>query len=106
MCALFTFSSNPFEHIRTPSKKGKTQHFPRTLEGLLLHLVSPVGAEVLTRRFDEMDQLVTEQDSVFDDEFAVMDTLLNGKESFSRQELLRRRGAFTYTVYRHADAQM
>ncbi|PWA39218.1 2-oxoglutarate (2OG) and Fe(II)-dependent oxygenase superfamily protein [Artemisia annua] len=70
------------------------QHFPRTLEGLLLHLVSPVGAEVLTRKFDEMDQLIAEQDrnefyqafySVFDDEFAVMDTLLNGKESFSRQ---------------------
>ncbi|GJZ38840.1 2-oxoglutarate (2OG) and Fe(II)-dependent oxygenase superfamily protein, partial [Tanacetum coccineum] len=53
-----------------------------------------VGAEVLTRKFDEMDQLIAEQDrnefyrafySVFDDEFAVMDSLLNGKESFSRQ---------------------
>ncbi|XP_071719455.1 lysine-specific demethylase JMJ31 isoform X2 [Rutidosis leptorrhynchoides] len=67
-------------------------HFPRTLEALVLHLVSPVGAEVLTRKFDEMDQLNTEDDrnefyrafyGVFDDQFAVMDALLNGKELFS-----------------------
>lgn len=67
-------------------------HFPRTLEALVLHLVSPVGAEVLTRKFDEMDQLISEDDrnefyhtfyGVFDNQFAVMDALLNGKESFS-----------------------
>lgn len=69
-------------------------HFPRTLEALVLHLLSPVGAEVLTRKFDEMDRLINEQDrnefyqafySVFDDQFAVMDKLLNRKESFSSQ---------------------
>ncbi|KAL4572017.1 hypothetical protein LXL04_018785 [Taraxacum kok-saghyz] len=69
-------------------------HFPRTLEGLVLHLLSPVGAEVLTRKFDEMDQLINEEDrnefyrlfyGVFDDQFAVMDKLLNRKESFSSQ---------------------
>ena len=39
------------------------QHnFPRTLEALILHLLSPVGAEVLTRKFDEMDQLTDEED--------------------------------------------
>ncbi|XP_076883517.1 lysine-specific demethylase JMJ31-like [Bidens hawaiensis] len=69
-------------------------HFPRTLEALVLHLVSPVGAEVLTRKFEEMDQLINEENrnefykafyGVFDDQFAVMDVLLNGKESFSCQ---------------------
>ncbi|KAK1420529.1 hypothetical protein QVD17_22202 [Tagetes erecta] len=69
-------------------------HFPRTLEALILHLVSPVGAEVLTRKFEEMDQLTNEEGrnefyqtfyGVFDDQFAVMDILLNGKESFSCQ---------------------
>lgn len=39
------------------------QHnFPRTLEALILHLLSPVGAEVLTRKFDEMDKLTAEED--------------------------------------------
>lgn len=38
------------------------QNFPRTLEALMLHLLSPVGAEVLTRKFDEMDQLIVEED--------------------------------------------
>lgn len=28
----------------------------------MLHLLSPVGAEVLTRKFDEMDQLTAEED--------------------------------------------
>lgn len=38
------------------------QHnFPRTLEALVLHLLSPVGAEVLTRKFDEIDQQNTEE---------------------------------------------
>jgi hypothetical protein len=28
----------------------------------MLHLLSPVGAEVLTRKFDEVDQHTTEDD--------------------------------------------
>jgi lysine-specific demethylase 8 len=40
-----------------------SQHnFPRTLDALILHLLSPVGAEVLTRKFDEIDQQTTEGD--------------------------------------------
>lgn len=70
------------------------QNFPRTLEALVLHLLSPVGAEVLTRRLEEMDQSMDEEDrnefyqifyGVFDDQFAVMDVLLNQKESFALQ---------------------
>lgn len=70
------------------------QNFPRTLEALVLHLLSPVGAEVLTRRLEEMDQSMDEEDrnefyqifyGVFDDQFAVMDALLNQKESFALQ---------------------
>ncbi|KAJ4727409.1 2-oxoglutarate (2OG) and Fe(II)-dependent oxygenase superfamily protein [Melia azedarach] len=69
-------------------------NFPRTLEALILHLLSPVGAEVLTRKFDEMDQQTSEEDrskfyqvfyGVFDDQFAAMDAILNGKESFALQ---------------------
>ncbi|TYK26197.1 jmjC domain-containing protein C isoform X1 [Cucumis melo var. makuwa] len=69
-------------------------NFPRTLEALILHLLSPIGAEVLTRKFDQMDQRNTAEDqkrfyevfySSFDDQFAVMDAILNRKESFARQ---------------------
>lgn len=69
-------------------------NFPRTLEALILHLLSPVGAEVLTRKFEQMDQQNTEEDqkrfyevfySLFDDQFAVMDAILNRKESFAGQ---------------------
>ncbi|XP_062085320.1 lysine-specific demethylase JMJ31 isoform X2 [Humulus lupulus] len=69
-------------------------NFPRTLEALILHLLSPVAAEVLTRKFDELDQLKTEEDrnkfyqvfyGAFDDQFAAMDAILNGKESFALQ---------------------
>ncbi|KNA19841.1 hypothetical protein SOVF_057890 [Spinacia oleracea] len=68
--------------------------FPRTLEALILHMLSPVGAEVLTRKFEELDQQMTEEDrsafyqrfySVFDDQFAIMDVILKGKESFALQ---------------------
>lgn len=42
------------------------QHnFPRTLEALILHLLSPVAAEVLTRKFDELDRLISEDDRYF-----------------------------------------
>ncbi|KAK6260032.1 hypothetical protein SCA6_014506 [Theobroma cacao] len=71
-----------------------SHNFPKTLEALILHLLSPVGAEVLTRKFDEIDQQNTEEDrnkfyqvfyGVFDNQFAAMDAILNGKESFARQ---------------------
>ncbi|BFG43090.1 hypothetical protein CerSpe_293640 [Prunus speciosa] len=70
------------------------KNFPRTLEALILHLLSPVGAEVLTRKFEEMDQQITEEDrnrfyqvfyGAFDDQFAAMDAILNGKELFALQ---------------------
>ena len=39
--------------------------FPRTLETLVLNMLRPVGAEILTRKFDEIDQLTTiEEQSV------------------------------------------
>ncbi|KAL6978575.1 hypothetical protein U1Q18_020241 [Sarracenia purpurea var. burkii] len=73
-----------------------SHNFPRTLEALILHLLSPVGAEVITRKFDEMDQLTAEEDrnkfyqvfyGAFDDHFAAMDAILIGKESFALQAL-------------------
>ncbi|CAA0828067.1 2-oxoglutarate (2OG) and Fe(II)-dependent oxygenase superfamily protein [Striga hermonthica] len=69
-------------------------NFPRTLEAFVMHGLSSVGAEVLTRKFEQMDQVISEDDrsqfyqkfySVFDNQFSAMDTLLNGKESFARQ---------------------
>ncbi|XP_043697785.1 uncharacterized protein LOC122648635 isoform X2 [Telopea speciosissima] len=71
-------------------------NFPRTLEALILHMLSPVGSEVLTQKFDEMDQQTIKEErdefyqafySIFDDQFAVMDSILNGKEQFARQAL-------------------
>ncbi|XVF80847.1 hypothetical protein PTKIN_Ptkin15bG0107800 [Pterospermum kingtungense] len=65
------------------------QHnFPRTLEALILHLLSPVGAEVLMLKFDEIDQQKTKEDrnkfcqvfyGGFDNQFAAMNATLNGK---------------------------
>ncbi|GAB4841645.1 hypothetical protein Ancab_022359 [Ancistrocladus abbreviatus] len=69
-------------------------NFPRTLEALVLYLLSPVGAEVLTQKFDEIDQLMDQEDrskfyqefyAVFDDQCLAMEAILNGKESFSLQ---------------------
>ncbi|KAL3644909.1 hypothetical protein CASFOL_010089 [Castilleja foliolosa] len=69
-------------------------NFPRTLEAFIIHALSPVGAEVLTRKFEQMDQIIPEDDrsqfyekfySVFDNQFSAMDNLLNGKESFACQ---------------------
>lgn len=37
-------------------------HFPRTLEALVLHALTPVGSEILTRKFEEMDQLISGED--------------------------------------------
>uniref|UniRef100_A0A7N0TUM9 JmjC domain-containing protein n=1 Tax=Kalanchoe fedtschenkoi TaxID=63787 RepID=A0A7N0TUM9_KALFE len=68
--------------------------FPRTLEALILHLLTPLGAEVLTRKFDEMDLEASEEErnvfyqafyGVFDDVNAAMDVILTMKESFSHQ---------------------
>ena len=36
--------------------------FPRTLETLVLNMLGPVGAEILTRKFDEIDQLTTKEE--------------------------------------------
>ncbi|XP_031374727.1 uncharacterized protein LOC116189274 isoform X2 [Punica granatum] len=67
--------------------------FPRTLEALVLHLLSPLGAEVLTRKFDELDERTSEEDrnkfyqlfyGAFDDQFAAMEAILNGKELFAQ----------------------
>lgn len=69
-------------------------NFPRTLEALVLHALTPVGSEILTRKLEEMDQLISGEDQnqfyqifygVFDDPCAAMDVLLNGKELFARQ---------------------
>lgn len=68
--------------------------FPRTLEALILNILGPTGAEILTRKFDEMDQRTTREEqtefykifySAFDDHYAAMDALLNRKELFSFQ---------------------
>ncbi|XP_026423034.1 uncharacterized protein LOC113318954 isoform X4 [Papaver somniferum] len=73
---------------------GMVHNFPRTLEALILQMLSPASAEVLTRKFDEIDQLTSQGNrdefyqavyGVFDDQFAAMNAVLNGKESFARQ---------------------
>ncbi|KAH0776414.1 hypothetical protein KY290_007825 [Solanum tuberosum] len=64
-------------------------------EDLVLHALTPVGSEILTRKFEEMDQLISGEDQnqfyqifygMFDDQSAAMDVLLNGKELFAHQE--------------------
>ncbi|KAM7253931.1 hypothetical protein ACFE04_031613 [Oxalis oulophora] len=70
------------------------RNFPRTLEAMVMHLLSPVGAEVLTRKFDDLDKEISEEErnkfyqefyGAFDDQFAAMDAILKGKESFALQ---------------------
>ncbi|VVB17064.1 unnamed protein product [Arabis nemorensis] len=70
------------------------RYFPRTLEALILHMLSPVAAEVLTQKFDEIDQETGEEDrnqfyrefyGAFDDESAAMDIILSRKEAFAFQ---------------------
>ncbi|KAK9982984.1 hypothetical protein SO802_032509 [Lithocarpus litseifolius] len=102
---LFHLEDDPVAKILWSLQPSTLQHvflamaynFPRTLEALILHLLSPVGAEVLTRKFDEMDQQITEEDrnkfyqvfyGAFDDQFSAMDAILNGKESFALQVML------------------
>ncbi|XP_057825847.2 lysine-specific demethylase JMJ31 isoform X2 [Cryptomeria japonica] len=66
--------------------------FPRTLEALIIHGLSPKAAEILTQKFDEMDKEAAKDEqeefyrlfySVFDDHHAAMEVILNGKESFA-----------------------
>ncbi|XP_044487034.1 uncharacterized protein LOC123212064 [Mangifera indica] len=87
---LWNLESHAFQEVCL----AMAQNFPRTLEALILHMLSPVGAEVLTRKFDEMDQQTSEADrskfyenfyGAFDDQFAAMDAILNGKEAFACQ---------------------
>lgn len=70
--------------------------FPRTLEALILHVLSPIAAELLTQKFDEMDRQITKGQqvqfyqlfySVFDDPNVAMDAILRGKEAFAFQAL-------------------
>lgn len=99
---LFNLEDDPVAKILWTLQPSTLQHvflaiaynFPRTLEALILHLLSPVGAEVLTQKFDEMDQQITEDDrnkfyqvfyGAFDDKFIAMEAILNGKESFALQ---------------------
>ncbi|XP_078175411.1 2-oxoglutarate (2OG) and Fe(II)-dependent oxygenase superfamily protein isoform X5 [Carex rostrata] len=71
-----------------------TEHFPRTLEALILHMLEPAAAEVLTCKFDEMEPLLTKEQqeefykkfySAFDNPSAAMDAILNAKETFAFQ---------------------
>uniref|UniRef100_A0A0A9EXQ7 Uncharacterized protein n=1 Tax=Arundo donax TaxID=35708 RepID=A0A0A9EXQ7_ARUDO len=85
----------PVEPLKLRSMLLAMAHtFPRTLEALVLNMLGPVGAEILTRKFDEMDQQTTKEEqtefykifySVFEDQYSAMDALLNGKELFSFQ---------------------
>lgn len=72
------------------------KYFPRTLEVLVLHKLSPLAAEVLTSKFDEMDSAFSESEqaefyktfySVFEDPKLAMSTFLDGKEAFSAAAL-------------------
>ncbi|KAI7750254.1 hypothetical protein M8C21_015963, partial [Ambrosia artemisiifolia] len=89
---LYHLEDDPVASILWSLEPLNLQKMFLAMVALVLHLVSPVGAEVLTRKFEEMDQLTNEEDrnefyrefyGVFDDQFAVMEILLNGKESFS-----------------------
>lgn len=90
-------------------------NFPRTLEALVLHVLSPVGAEILTRKFDEMDQQTLEEDrnrfyevfySAFDDQSAAMNSILKGKELFTQQVIVELCSSFIswnlmFSIFRH-----
>ncbi|KAF9686920.1 hypothetical protein SADUNF_Sadunf02G0040400 [Salix dunnii] len=60
-------------------------NFPRTLEALILHLLSPVGAEKVIGIFQNQGKKFHQGFyGAFDDQFAAMDAILNGKELFAR----------------------
>lgn len=54
-------SENPFD-LCVLSCNSFQRYFPRTLEALILHMLSPIAAEVLTQKFDEIDQHTGEED--------------------------------------------
>ncbi|KAI3832654.1 hypothetical protein MKW98_002200 [Papaver atlanticum] len=67
---------------------------PLQLQNVLLGMVHNFPRTVLTRKFDELDQLTSQENrdefyqavyGVFDDPFAAMSAVLKGKESFARQ---------------------
>ncbi|KAI5063956.1 hypothetical protein GOP47_0020626 [Adiantum capillus-veneris] len=67
-------------------------HFPRTLEMLVCRKLSPIAAEALTRKFEEMDSIISDNEQrdfykafygVFEDSKEAMSALLDGKEAFS-----------------------
>ena len=73
--------------------------YPRTLEAWILHKVSPLASEILTRKFEEMDdgsELDCPQEefyaqiySVFDDPGLAMAAFVDGKESLAAIALQR-----------------
>lgn len=73
--------------------------YPRTLEGLILHELSPLACEILTRKFEEMDgasdldcpqeKFYAQIYSVFDDPGLAMVALVDGKESLAAMALQR-----------------
>ncbi|OIW12649.1 hypothetical protein TanjilG_24582 [Lupinus angustifolius] len=78
-------------------------NFSRTLEAFVLHVLSPIGAEVISQKIDEMDQQILEEDrsrfyevffSAFDDQSAAMNLILKGKESFTQQAFKSVMGKF------------
>lgn len=71
--------------------------YPRTLEALILHNLSPLACEILTRKFEAMDE-ASELDcpqeefyaqlySIFDDPRLAMAALVNGKEALAAMAL-------------------
>lgn len=73
--------------------------YPRTLEALILHKLSPIASEILTRKFEEMDaasELECPQEefyaqiySVFDEPRLAMASLVDGKEALAAMALER-----------------
>ncbi|EFJ38451.1 hypothetical protein SELMODRAFT_402380 [Selaginella moellendorffii] len=71
--------------------------FPRSLEALVLHALSPVAAELLTKQFEEMDSIASEASqaefykrfySVLDDSSVAMTALLDRKEAFASKTVV------------------
>lgn len=71
-------------------------NFSRTLEAFMLHALSPVGSEALTKKFEQLDQMIPTNEqcldqfyqkfySVFDDQLSAMVALLSQKELFACQ---------------------
>lgn len=73
--------------------------YPRTFEALILHNLSPLAAEILTRKFEAMDaeaeldwpqeEFYAQIYSVFDNPGVAMATLVDRKESFAAMALKR-----------------